>query len=168
MQNLEMSTVFFLLLGAVAGGLAIYYSFGIVREWLGQWIRATTGIIRRGIVPDVTFDAPIATQWTDGRVRLDALLALLQVLATSLEQDVETLRKLDHSSPLYKREALNHVTPTLRRFTLNTHLRNECLMLVPLLQFCAQDLAESQDLDMTQNLGVLAKIQSALESGGPA
>jgi hypothetical protein len=105
MQNLEISTVFFLVLGAVAGGLAIYYSFEIVREWLGQWIRATTGIIRRGIVPNSTFDAHIATQWTEGRLRLDALLALLQVLATSLEQEVETLRKLDHSSPLYEREA---------------------------------------------------------------
>lgn len=167
MQNLEISTVFFLVLGAVAGGLAIYYSFEIVREWLGQWIRASTGIIRRGIVPNSTFDAHIATQWTEGRLRLDALLALLQVLATSLEQEVETLRKLDHSSPLYEREALNHVTPTLRRFTLDKHLRNECLVLVPLLQFCAQDLAEFQGLDMTQKLGVLAKIQAALESGGP-
>lgn len=167
MQDLEMSTVFFLVLGAVAGGLAIYYSFEIVREWLGQWIRATTGMIRRAIVSDPTLDAHIATQWTEGRLRLDALLALLQVLATSLERDVESLRKLDHSSPLYEREALNHATPTLRRFTFNTHLRNECLMLVPLLQFCAQDLAEFQDLDMTQKLGVLAKIQSALESGGP-
>jgi hypothetical protein len=40
-------------------------------------------------------------------------------------------------------------------------------VLVPLLQFCAQDLAEFQGLDMTQKLGVLAKIQAALESGGP-
>jgi hypothetical protein len=134
MQNLEISTVFFLVLGAVAGGLAIYYSFEIVREWLGQWIRATTGIIRRGIVPNSTFDAHIATQWTEGRLRLDALPALLQVLATSLEQEVETLRKLDHSSPLYEREALNHVTPTLRQFTFDKHLRNECLVLVP---FCS-------------------------------
>jgi hypothetical protein len=167
MQNLEISTVFFLVFGAVAGGLAIYYSFEIVREWLGQWIRATTSMIRRTIVPDATLDVHTATQWTEGRLRLDVLLALLQILATSLEQDVETLRKLDHSSPLYERQAPNHVTPTLRRFTFNTHLRNECLMLVPLLQFCAQDLGEFQGLDMTQKLGVLAKIQSALESGGP-
>lgn len=167
MQNLDISTVFFLLLGAVAVGLAIYYSFEIVREWLEQWIRATTGMIRRAIVPDSTLDAHIASQWTEGRLRLDALLALLQVLAASLEQEVETLRNLDHSSPLYEREALNHVTSTLRRFTFNTHLRNECLVLVPLLQFCAQDLGEIQGLDMTQKLGVLAKIQAALEEGAP-
>ncbi|MBA3965481.1 MAG: hypothetical protein H0X47_06860 [Nitrospirales bacterium] len=167
MHNLDISTIFLLLLGAVAGGLAIYYSFEIVREWLGQWIRATTGMIRRATVPDSPFDAHIATQWTEGRLRLDALLALLQVLTTSLEQEVETLRKLDHASPLYEREARNHVTPTLRRFAFKTHLRNECRVLVALLQFCAQDLAEFQGLDMKQKLGVLAKIQAALEAGGP-
>ncbi len=103
-------------------------------------MRATTGLIRRAIVPDSTLDAHIAAQWTDGRLRLDALLALLQVLTTSLEQDVETLHKLDHSSPLYESEALNYVTATLRRFTFDTHLRNECRVLVPLLQFCARIL----------------------------
>ena len=166
MQNLEIDTVVFLLLGTVAGGIAILYSFGIVREWMGQWIRATTDTIRRAFRPDSTLEAHIAAQWTEGRLRLDALLALLQSLAISLEKEVETLRRLDPSGPLYEREAHEHVTPTLRRFTFDKHLRDECLMLVPLLQFCAQDLAESQGLDMTQKLRVLAKIQAALESGG--
>jgi hypothetical protein len=165
MQNIEISTVLFSLLGMVAGGVAIFYLFGIVRVGLGRWIRATTGTIRRAFVSDSSLEAHIATQWTEGRLRLDALLGLLQILAISLEKEVETLRRLDPSGPLYEREALNHVTPTLRRFTFDKHLRDECLVLVPLLQFCAQDLAESQGLDMTQKLGVLAKIQAALESG---
>jgi hypothetical protein len=36
-------------------------------------------------------------------------------------------------------------------------------MLIPLLQFCAQDLAESQGRDMTQELNVLAEIQAAIK-----
>jgi hypothetical protein len=39
-------------------------------------------------------------------------------------------------------------------------------MLIPLLQFCALDLAESQGLDMTQKLNVLANILAALDSVG--
>jgi hypothetical protein len=35
-------------------------------------------------------------------------------------------------------------------------------MLIPSLQFCAQDLADSQGLDMTQKLKVLAEIQTAI------
>jgi hypothetical protein len=166
MQNIEISTALFSLLGMVAGGVAIFSLFGIVRVKLGRWIRATTGTIRRVVVHDSSLDTHIATQWTEGRLRLDALLALLQSLAVSLEKEVETLRRLDPSGPLYEREAHKHVTPALRRFTFDKHLRDECLMLVPLLQFCAQDIAESQGLDMTQKLGVLAKIQAALESGG--
>ena len=166
MQNLEISTVLIFLLGTVVGGVAILYVFGIVRVGLGRWIRATTGMIRRAFVPDSSLEAHIATQWTEGRLRLDALLSLLQILAISLEKEVETLRRLDPSGPLYERETLTHVTPTLRRFTFDKHLRDECRVLVPLLQFCAQDLAEYQGLDMTQKLGVLAKIQAALESGG--
>jgi hypothetical protein len=52
----------------------------------------------------------------------------------------------------------------MRRFTFNQHLRDECRVLVPLLQFCARDLAESQGLDMTQKLSVLAEIQAAIKS----
>jgi hypothetical protein len=166
MHNLGIATILFLILGSVAGGVAIFYLFGIVRVRLGRWIRATTGTIRRAFVTDSSLEAHISTQWTEGRLRLDSLLALLQNLAISLEKEVETLRRLDPSAPLNEREALNHVTPTLRRFIFDKHLRNECLVLVPLLQFCAQDLAESQGQDMKQKLAVLAKILAALESGG--
>jgi hypothetical protein len=164
MQNLDMTSVLFLLLGAVVPIAVIYYSLGIAREWLGQWNRATNGTIRRAVVPDSSLDGHIATQWTEGRLRLDFLLALIKQLRASLEQEVETLRRLDHTGPLYEREARQMVEPNLRRFTFDRHLRDECCMLIPLLQFCAQDLAESQGLDMTQKLSVLAEIQAAIKS----
>jgi hypothetical protein len=164
MQNLDMVSGLFWLLGTVAAIAAIYYSFGIAHEWVGQWTGAGKGTIRRAVVPGSSLDAHIATEWTEGRLRLDSLLALLKKLAASLEQEVETLRRLDHADPLYERAARNTVTPALRRFTFEKHLREECHALVPLLQFCAQDLAESQGLDMTHKLKVLAEIQAAIES----
>lgn len=164
MQNLDFDFVLFLLLGTVAGLAVIYYSLGIAREWLGQWNHATNGTIRRAVVPDSSLDAHIATQWTEGRLRLDFLLALIKQLRTSLEQEVETLRWLDHADPLYEREARQMVDPGLRRFTFDQHLRDECSMLIPLLQFCAHDIAKSQGLDMTQKLSVLAEIQAAIKS----
>ncbi|MEP6887185.1 MAG: hypothetical protein ABI945_02575 [Nitrospirales bacterium] len=50
-------------------------------------------------------DAHIATQWREGRVRLGSLLALMKELRASLEQDVETLGRLDPSGAEYEREA---------------------------------------------------------------
>ena len=164
MQNLDIGFLSFLLLGAVAAFAAIYYSFGMVREWLGQRTRDTNGPIRKKVAHDSSLDGHIATQWTEGRLRLDFLLALIKQLGVSLEQNVETLRRLDHADPLYEREARRMVEPSLRRFTLDQHLRDECRMLIPSLQFCAQDLAQSQGLDMTQKLKVLAEIQTAINS----
>jgi hypothetical protein len=164
MQNLDMTSVLFLLLGAVAAIAVIYYSLGIAREWLGQWNRATNGTIRRAVVPDSSLDGHIATQWTEGRLRLDFLLALIKQLRASLEQEVETLSRLDHADPLYEHEARQMVAPNLRRFTFDQHLRDECRVLIPLLQFCAHDLAESHGLDMTQKLSVLGEIQAAINS----
>jgi hypothetical protein len=164
MQNLDMTSVLFLLLGAVAAIAVIYHSLGIAREWLGQWNHVTNDTIRRAAVPNSSLDAHIATQWTEGRLRLDFLLALIKQLRASLEQEVETLRRLDHADPLYEHEARQMVAPNLRRFTFDQHLRDECRVLIPLLQFCAHDLAESQGLDMTQKLGVLGEIQTAINS----
>ena len=162
-QNLDIAYILFVFLGAAAVIATIYYSFGIASEWLRRWTRATNGAIRRAIVPDSSLDTHIATQWTEGRLRLDFLLALIRKLEASLQQEVEILHRLDHSDPQYKREASQMVEPALRRFTFDQHLRDECRMLVPLLQFCAQDLAESQGFDMTQKLSVLAEIQAAIE-----
>jgi hypothetical protein len=166
MQNLDVASILLLFLGAVAGVVAIYYSFGIAREWVGQWNRTTKGTIRRAVAPNSSLDAHIATQWTEGRLRLDSVLALIKQLGASLEREVETLRHLDPSDASYESEARKMVEPTLRRFAFDHHLRDECRMLIPLLQFCALDLAESQGLDMTQKLNVLAEILAALDSVG--
>jgi hypothetical protein len=164
MQNLDIGSVLSLLLGTVAGVAVIYCLLGIAREWLGQWNHATTGMIRKAVVPDSSLDAHIATQWTESRLRLDFLLALITRHRASLEQDVETLRRLDHADPLYQGEARQMVGPSLRRFTFDQYLRDECRVLIPLLQFCAHDLEESQGLDMTQKLRALSEIQAAINS----
>ena len=164
MQNLEMAPVLFWLLGTVAGVAALYYSIGKFRKWFGRWNRAANGTIARAVVTGSSIDAHIAAQWTEGRLRLDSLLELIKKLGASLEKEVEALRRLDHSDPRYEREARNNVTPVLRRYTFDKHLRDECHALVPLLQFCAQDLAESQGRDMTHQLSVLAEIHAAIKS----
>lgn len=164
MQNLDIASILFLLLGTIAAVAVIYYSFGIAHEWVARWNPATKGGIRRAVVPDSSLDAHIADQWTEGRLRLDSLLALITQLGTSLEQEVGVLRRLDHADPLYQREAHKMVEPMLRRFTFDQHLRDECRMLISLLQFCAKDLAESQGLDMSEKLSVLDEIQAAIVS----
>jgi hypothetical protein len=166
MQDLDMASVLFLLLGVVGTIAAISYSFGIAHGRVGRVNRITNGTIPRGNGNGqaVSLDAHIASQWTEGRLRLDSVLTLITQLGTSLEHEVERLRRLDHSDPLYEHEARQMVEPTLRRFTFDQHLREECRVLVPLLQFCAQDLADSQGIDMTKKLSVLAEIQVSIES----
>ena len=164
MKNLDIASIVFLLLGTVAGIAAIYYSFGIIREWFRQRVRTGKSTIRGTDAAGSLLDGHIATQWTEGRLRLDSILTLIKTLATSLEREVATLRRIDHSDPRYEREVRQRVEPTLRCFTFDKHLRDECRMLIPLLQFCAQDIAASQGLDMTQKLSVLGEIQAALES----
>jgi hypothetical protein len=161
MLDLDMTSIF-LLLGAVAAGAVIYYVLRVAREWLTR-NRPMGGTIARAAVPDSSLDTHIATQWTDGRFRLDFLLALIKKLEAALEQEVEALRRLDHADPQYEHEARQMVEPNLRRFTFDQHLRDECHMLIPLLQFCARDLAQSQNLNMTQELNALAKIQAAIK-----
>jgi hypothetical protein len=166
MQNLDITLVLFLLLGAVAASAVIYHVLRIARECLKP-DRATGGTIRRAVVPDSSLNTHIVTQWTDGRLRLDFLLALIKKLEASLEQDVGTLRRLGHDDPQYEHEARQMVEPNLRRFTFDQHLRGECRMLITLLQFCALDLAQSQNLDMTQQLSALAEIQAAFKLVDP-
>lgn len=113
---------------------------------------------------DSSLDAGITTQWNEGRLRLDSLLVQIRQLGASLEQDVELLRRLDHSDPRYEPAARKMVEPMLRRFAFDQYLRDECRILIPLLQFCAQDLAEYQGLDVTQQLRVFAEIQAAIKS----
>ncbi|NWF73599.1 MAG: hypothetical protein HXY51_11240 [Nitrospirae bacterium] len=163
MQNLGMTFILFLLLSAVAASAASYYLLRIAHEWLNR-NRPTGGTIRRAVVHDSSLDAHISTQWTDGRLRLDFLLALIKKLEATLEQEVETLRRLGHANPQYGDQARQMVEPSLRRFTFDQHLRDECRMLIPLLQFCARDLAQYQSLNMAQELSALAEIQAAIKS----
>jgi len=162
MLDLDMTSVLFLLVGAVAASAVSYYVLRVAREWLKRDL-VTGNTISRAVVSDSSLDAHITTQWTDGRLRLDFLLALIKKLEAALEQEVEKLRRLGHADPQYGHQASQMVEPNLRRFTFDQHLRDECRMLIPLLQFCAQDLAQSQNLDMTQELNALAEIHAAIK-----
>lgn len=58
----------------------------------------------------VALDTHIATEWTDGRRRVDAVPALIEALAASLEREVAQLNRLESSEPLYDRIARSMVT----------------------------------------------------------
>jgi len=150
-------------LTAVAILAVVYFAAKIVR---GGWRTVGRHVHWRGsrTATSVSIDEHIATQWTEGRRRLDSLLRLIGTMGVSLEQDVETLRGLDHADPLYEREARRRIAPTLRRFAFDRHLRDECRMLVRLLQFCGKDLSESQGLDTAEQLRTLASLRVAMES----
>jgi hypothetical protein len=160
----SMAVVIIWSLAGVAAMAALYFAFVIARQWVGKWdgtaTRKSASRVRWHRSP---IDSHIATQWTEGRLRLDSLLALIRKLEASLEQEVEKLRHLDPSAPPNETENLRKVGITLRRFAFHEHLREECRAVVSLLQFCARDLAESQGLDMTLKLSVLAEIQAAIE-----
>lgn len=164
MPNLDLTSILFW--SSTAAGIAvIYYSFVLAREWFRQRHPAGKGIFRRNATsPETSLNVHIATQWTEGRLRLDSILTLIKSLTDLLEQEVKALRRLDRSDPRYEGEVRQMVGPTLRCFTFDKHLRDECRVLIPLLRFCAQDLAQSQGLDMTHKLGVLDEIQTAIES----
>jgi hypothetical protein len=162
MPNLEVASVIVLSLAGIAGTAALYFAFVIVRQWLEKGNASTQG--KSAGRTRSPLDSHIAIEWTQGRLRLDSLLALMRKLGVSLEQEVQEQRHLDPSNPLYESEAFNKVGRTLRRFTFDKHLREECRVLVSLLQFCARDLADTQGIDMTQKLIVLAEIQAAIES----
>jgi hypothetical protein len=143
MPNLDLTSILFW--SSAAAGLAVmYYSFVLAREWFRQWHPSGKGIFRRNTVAETSLNTHIASQWTEGRLRLDSVLTLIKSLADLLEKEVKALRRLDHSNPQYEGEVRQ--------------------MVGPLLRFCAQDLAKSQGLDMTQKLIVLDEIQAAIES----
>lgn len=162
----ELNVFTILLWASTAAGIAVvYYSFVLAREWFRQQHPTAKGIFSRNAPSQETsLNAHIASQWTEGRLRLDSILALIKLLANLLEKELKVLRGLDRSDPRYAGEVRQMVGPTLRGFTFDKHLRDECRVLIPLLRFCAQDLARSQGLDMTQKLSVLDEIQAAIES----
>lgn len=142
----------------------LYYAARLSRAWRER-VHVAAGLSAgRARGTALSLDRHIATEWTDGRIRLDALLALIKTLGASLEREMAKLNRLDPSDPLYAREARNMVSPALRRFTFDEHLRNECRMLVPLLEFCGRDLAASQGVNTTEQLAALAEIDAAIQS----
>jgi hypothetical protein len=164
MLNLDLTSVLFLLSGTAAGIAVVYYAFVLTREWLRQRHPSGKGILRKKNMPATSLNAHIAAEWTQGRLRLDSILTLIKSLADFLEKEVKALRRLDHTDPQYDGEVRHMVGPALRCFTFDKHLRDECHVLIPLLRFCARDLAQSQGLDMTRQLSVLDDIQAAIES----
>jgi hypothetical protein len=163
-QIVEHTSVIMWLLAGVAALAAGYGALVFGRVWRGKWLRpAGNTQADRARFLDTHIDA----QWTEGRLRLDSLLAVLRSLERSLERDVQATRQAGSADSPFHREAPGTAEPMLRRFTFDTHLRNECRMLIPLLQFCAKDLMELQGQDMTQKLDVLARIQRAMEAAGP-
>lgn len=152
-------------LAGVAATAALYVAFVIARRWLGKWGgTAALKSAARAWWHGPSVDSHIETQWTEGRLRLDTLLAMLRTLEDSLEQEVEKLRHHDSSASSTESENLKKVGIALRRFAFGKHLREECRALVPLLQFCARDIEEFQGRDMTRKLSVLAEIQTAIEA----
>jgi hypothetical protein len=164
MQNVGI-TAAMIWFGAGAGTmLLLYYAVRFPLAWRASGRVAGSYSAVRTRLSAVSLDTHIASEWTDGRRRLDALLALIEVLAASLQQEVEKLNRLDTSDALYERTARRMVNPTLRRFTFDQHLRDECRVLVPLLEFCGRDLAESQGMETSEQLAVLAEIKAAIQS----
>ncbi len=142
----------------------LYYATRLSHAWRAIGRVAASRSAGRTRLAAVPLDKHIATEWTDGRSRLDALLGLIEALAASLEREVATLNRLDTSDPLYERAARSMVSPALRRFTFDQHLRDECRVLVPLLEFCGKDLADSQGMNTAEQLAALAEIKAAIQS----
>lgn len=161
MQNASMLTWLVWFLVGIAVLPFLYWSIMVTCCW---WRKGhhVGGDSTSGTPGGALLDAHIATQWTEGRVRLSSLLALMKELRASLEQDVETLGRLDPSGAEYEREAHRAVEPNLRRFTFDKHLRDECRVLVPFLQFCGHDLADSRGWNTTEQLKALEDVQAAI------
>ncbi|HSE59168.1 MAG TPA: hypothetical protein VLA99_10750 [Nitrospiraceae bacterium] len=150
---------------AGAGTMVMLYYAAKLSRWREGRRMAARSVAGRARLAALPLDTHIATEWTDGRIRLDALLALIEALAASLERELTRLNRLDPSDPLYERDARRMVSPALRRFTFDEHLRNECRVLVPLLEFCGKDLAESQGVNTAEQLAALAEIKAVIQSG---
>jgi len=160
MQNASMSTYIVWCLVGIAVLLCL--SIVILRGGWRKGYHAKRGA-QSATTVDGLLNAHIATQWTEGRVRLGFLLALMKELRASLEQDVETLGRLDPSGAEYEHEARGTVAHNIRRFTFDEHLREECRVLVPFLQFCGHDLAE-QGRNTTEQLKALEEVLAVIGS----
>lgn len=164
MENVWIaSAMIWFVAGAGTIGM-LYYATRFSHAWRERVRIAASLSASRARGAALSLDTHIATEWTAGRIRLDALLVLIKSLGASLEREMAKLNRLDPSDPLYAREARDMVSPVLRRFTFDEHLRNECRVLVPLLEFCGRDLAESQGMNTAEQLAALAEIEAAIQS----
>jgi len=150
------------LAGAVTMAL-LCYTARLSQVWRASGSATARHSADRRRLAAVSLDTHIATEWTNGRRRLDALLALIDALAVSLEHEVEKLNRLDTSDPLYEPAARTMVNPALRRFTFDRHLRDECRALVRLLEFCGRDLADSRGTNTAEQLAALAAIKATIQ-----
>jgi hypothetical protein len=164
MQNVEITSVMIWFVAGAGTMVLLYYAARLSHAWRASGHVAASRLAIRTRLAAVSLDTHIATEWTDGRRRLDALLALIEALATSLEREVANLNRLDTSDPLYDSAARRMVNPALRRFTFDQHLRDECRVLVPLLEFCGRDLADSRGMNTSEQLAALAEIKAAIQS----
>lgn len=165
MHNVGITSAIIWFVAGAGTMVMLYYAAKLSHGWReGRRMAARSGAGRARLAA-LPLDTHIAAEWTDGRIRLDALLALIEALAASLERELTRLNRLDPSDPLYERDARRMVSPALRRFTFDEHLRNECRVLVPLLEFCGRDLAESQGVNTAEQLAALAEIKAVIQSG---
>ena len=165
MQGLEVASAMISFVAGAGTATMLYYASRISHTWRERVrVAAARLSIGRTRLAASPLDTHIATEWTDGRIRLDALLVLIRALRASLDREVARLSRLDPSDPLHEREARNMVSSTLRRFTFDQHLRNECRVLVPLLEFCGKDLSESRGVNTAEQLAALAEIEAAIQS----
>lgn len=164
MQNLGIVWAMISFVAGAGTATILYYASRISHGWRERVRVAARLAVGRTRFAALPLDTHIATEWTDGRIRLDALLALIKALRASLDREVARLSGLDSSDPLHEREARNMASSALRRFTFDQHLRNECRVLVPLLEFCGRDLAESQGVNTAEQLTALAEIEAAIQS----
>jgi hypothetical protein len=75
--------------GAGAGTIELlHYAVRLSHAWRASGRVAASHSAVRTRLSAVSLDMYIATEWTDGRRRLDMLLASIEVLAASLKQEV--------------------------------------------------------------------------------
>ncbi|MGD9726735.1 MAG: hypothetical protein AB7G68_20545 [Nitrospiraceae bacterium] len=164
MQNLEIASAMISFVAGAGTAMMLYYASRNSNAWRERVRVAARLAVGRTRLTALPLDTHIAAEWTDGRIRLDGLLALIKALGASLDREIARLSRLDPSDPLHERESRNIISPALRHVTFDEHLRNECRMLVPLLEFCGKDLAESQGVNTSEQLAALAEIGAAIQS----
>lgn len=118
MQNVGVTSAM-IWFGAGAGTMVLlYYAARLSHVWRASGRVVASRSAGRTRLAAVPLDTHIAAEWTDGRRRLDTLLALIEALAASLELEVAKLHRLDTSDPLYDRRRRQYGKHCLASFHL--------------------------------------------------